>query len=125
MIACGLKATRQRVLVAGVLLRRPVHLTAEQILGELRRSGRRVAKATVYNTLKALREHGLVRQINLAGDHAVYDSTCVPHHHFHNEETGELLDVRPEDVDFRRLPALPEGMETIGVDVVIRIRRRA
>ena len=120
----GLKGTLQRLLVASVLLKAPRHLTAEQILLELREGGRRVSKATVYNTLKVLTEHGLIRQINLSGDHAVYDSTCTPHHHFHNIDTGELSDLRPEEVDLQRLPPLPEGTEATSVEVVIRIRRR-
>jgi Fur family iron response transcriptional regulator len=121
----GLKATRQRMLVAGLLLDRPRHLTAEQILSQLKADGLRVSKATVYNTLKALTGHGLVRQINLRGDHSVYDSTCTPHHHFHDEETGELFDIAPGEVEFMKLPPPPDGKEPTGVDVVVRIRRRA
>ncbi len=122
--AHGLKPTRQRMLIATVLLRGPRHLTAEQILLELKAGGRRVSKATVYNTLKALGEHGLIRQISLGSDHSVYDSTCTPHHHFHNVDTGELLDIRPEEVDFLKLPPAPEGTEAASVEVVIRVRRR-
>jgi Fur family transcriptional regulator, iron response regulator len=123
-VSHGIKGTPQRVLVASILLKAPRHLTAEQILLELKSSGRRVSKATVYNTLKVLSEHGLIRQINLGGDHSVYDSTCTPHHHFHNIDTGELVDIGPEEVDLQRLPALPEGTEATSVEVVIRIRRR-
>jgi Fur family transcriptional regulator, iron response regulator len=120
----GLKGTPQRILIASVLMKAPRHLTAEQILHELKTSGRRVSKATVYNTLKVLSEHGLIRQINLGGDHSVYDSTATPHHHFHNVDTGELVDIRPEEVDLQRLPPLPEGTEATSVEIVIRIRRR-
>ncbi len=120
----GLKETPQRMLVASILLKAPRHLTAEHILLELKAGGRRVSKATVYNTLRVLSDHGLIRQINLGGDHTVYDSTCTPHHHFHNIDTGELVDISPEEVDLQRLPALPEGTEATSVEVVIRIRRR-
>ncbi len=112
------------MLVAGLLLDKPRHLTAEQILSQLKAEGLRVSKATVYNTLKALTGHGLVRQINLGGDHSVYDSTCTPHHHFHDEETGELFDIGPGEVEFLKLPVPPDGTEPTGVDVVVRIRRR-
>lgn len=112
------------MLVASVLLKAPRHVTAEQILHELKANGRRVSKATVYNTLKVLTAHGLIRQINLGGDHSVYDSTSTPHHHFHNVDTGELVDILPGEVDLRRLPALPEGTEATSVEVVIRIRCR-
>jgi Fur family transcriptional regulator, iron response regulator len=121
----GVKATRQRLRVAEVLMASPCHLTADQIIASVQRPGERVSKATVYNTLKLLVEHRLVRQIHLDPDRSVYDSTRVAHHHFHDVDTGELLDILPEDVEFSRLPDLPAGMETAGVEVVIRIRRKS
>lgn len=121
----GLKGTPQRMLVAQLLLKAPRHLTAEQILKELNHAGHRVSKATVYNTLNMLSEHGLIREINLGGDHTVYDSTSVPHHHFHNVDTGELVDIRPEQIHLQGLPALPEGTEAAGVEVVIRVRQKS
>jgi Fur family iron response transcriptional regulator len=48
-----------------------------------------------------------------------------PHHHFQNLDTGEMIDFRPEDLSFARLPELPPGTEIAGVDVVIRLRRKA
>lgn len=119
----GLKPTAQRVRIAEMLLRSPTHLTAEQILATVRQE--RISKATVYNTLKMLAQHGLVRQINIDPQRCVYDSTRSPHHHFHDLDTGELLDIRPEDIAFSRFPELPEGMEADAVEVVIRIRRKA
>jgi len=120
----GLKPTAQRLRVASVLMSAPAHMTAEQILDELRRRGSRVSKATVYNTLKALAQHGLVRQIHLDSERSVYDSTRVPHHHFHDIETGELVDIAPDEIAFSRFPQLPEGTEAAAVEVVIRIRRK-
>lgn len=124
LLANGLKPTAQRVRVAELLMSAPTHITAEQILATLRRDGERVSKATVYNTLKALAERGLVRQIHLDPERSVYDSTRAPHHHFHDLETGELKDIDPRDIEFSRFPALPEGMEAEGVEVVIRLRKK-
>jgi len=120
----GIRATAQRVRMAEVLLAAPCHMTAEQVLAALRRSAARVSKATVYNTLKLFVEHGLVRQVHLDPDRCVYDSTREPHHHFQNLDTGEMIDIRPEDLAFARMPSLPPGTEIAGVDVVIRLRRR-
>lgn len=118
------KPTQQRVIVAEILLAEPTHLSAEQILAALRAGGQRISKATVYNTLKVLVESGLVRQIHLDPQRSVYDSTRATHHHFHDVESGALWDIRPEDIEFSRLPPLPPGMEAAGVEVVIRVRRR-
>ena len=48
---CGIRPTAQRVRIATLLLSAPQHLSAEQILAQLRAAGARVSKATVYNTL--------------------------------------------------------------------------
>jgi len=124
LVARGLKPTEQRVRIASVLMSAPQHLTAEQILAAVRASGERVSKATVYNTLKVFAQHGLVRQVHLDPERSVYDSTRAPHHHFHDLETGELRDIRPDEIVFSRLPELPEGMEAESVEVVIRLRRK-
>ena len=121
----GLKPTEQRVRIAEILMRNPTHMTADQILASVRDSGDHISKATVYNTLKVLAEHGFVRQIHLDPERSVYDSTRVPHHHFHDLDTGELRDIDPQEIAFSRFPALPEGMEADGVEVVIRLRRKA
>jgi Fur family iron response transcriptional regulator len=121
----GIRPTQQRVKVAEVLLAAPVHLTAEQLLGTLRRSPSRVSKATVYNTLKLFVDHGLVRQMHLDPERCVYDSTIESHHHFQNLATGEMIDVRTDEIAFSRLPALPPGTEIDSVEVVIRIRQPA
>jgi Fur family iron response transcriptional regulator len=121
----GIRPTQQRVKVAEVLLAAPVHLTAEQLLGTLRQSPSRVSKATVYNTLKLFVDHGLVRQMHLDPERCVYDSTIESHHHFQNLATGEMIDVRTDEIAFSRLPALPPGTEIDSVEVVIRIRQPA
>jgi len=121
----GVRPTSQRLRVAELLLTTPTHLTAEQILASLRQSSGRVSKATVYNTLKLFVDQGLARQIHADPERCVYDSTMAPHHHFQNLETGEMIDIRPEDLSFAKMPPLPPGTEIADVEVVIRLRRRS
>ena len=120
----GIRPTAQRVRMAELLLAAPRHLTAEQILAALPQVSGRVSKATVYNTLKLFVEQGLARQIHADPERCVYDSTMEPHHHFQNLETGEMTDIRPEDLAFGSMPPLPPGTEVVGVEVVIRLRRK-
>jgi Fur family iron response transcriptional regulator len=121
----GVRPTSQRLRVADLLLTAPTHLTAEQILASLRQSSGRVSKATVYNTLKLFVDQGLARQIHADPERCVYDSTMTPHHHFQNLETGEMIDIRPEDLSFAKMPSLPPGTEIADVEVVIRLRKRS
>jgi Fur family transcriptional regulator, iron response regulator len=121
----GVRPTAQRLRIAEILLAEPRHLTAEQILDSLRRSQGRVSKATVYNTLKLFVDQGLVRPIHTDPERCVYDSMMTPHHHFQDLDTGEMIDIRPEELSFAKLPPLPPGTEMAGVTVVIGIRRTA
>ena len=120
----GIRPTSQRVKVAEILLTSPRHLTAEQILVALREATGHVSKATGYNTLNLFVEQGLAREIHADPERCVYDSTMEPHHHFQNVDTGEMTDIRPDDLSFARLPPLPPGTEIESVDVVIRVRRK-
>lgn len=120
--AHGVKVTAQRVEIGMLLLAGPCHLSADQILQTLRRAGSQVSKATVYNTLKVFSARGIVRAVALDPTRLVYDSTTTPHHHFLNEDTGELTDIDPDQVELQQLPRLPEGTRKESVQLIIRVR---
>src|ERR1700758_1221770 len=121
---CGIRPTAQRVRIAALLLSAPQHLSAEQILAQLRASGARISKATVYNTLNLFAAHGLIRQLSVDGSRAWFDSNVDPHYHFHDLESGALIDVPVPAVEFSRLPSPPPGTEVAGIDLVIRLRKK-
>ncbi|MFQ5635597.1 MAG: Fur family transcriptional regulator [Gammaproteobacteria bacterium] len=120
----GIKPTPQRVEIGALLLTRPRHMSADQILGELRAAGSKVSKATVYNTLNLFSEKGMVREVAVDPTHMVYDSTTGMHHHFFDVDTGELIDIDPDALEIKGLPELPEGMQTESVELIVRIRSR-
>jgi Fur family iron response transcriptional regulator len=121
----GITPTEQRIRVGEIMFAAPQHLSAEQLLDGLKESGAQISKATVYNTLNLFAACGLVRQVNVDATRACFDSNTALHYHFHNLDSGELIDVGVPEVEFRRLPDLPQGTELAGVDVVIRVRRKA
>ena len=115
--------TAQRVRVGQLLFACDQHLTADQILSRLRADGARVSKATVYNTLNLFASKKMLRHLNVEASHSSFDSNTSPHFHFHVENTGELIDIPPGEIEFARLPELPPGTESAGVEVVVRLRR--
>lgn len=125
LAAHGISATPQRLAVARVLLARRQHLTAEQVHARVNAEIRKVAVATVYNTLKLFSERGLLREVIVEPGRVFYDSATDDHHHFYDISSGELGDIPGGAVNFASLPAVPEGREVVGVDVVIRVRPRA
>ena len=117
----GIFPTAQRLQIAEILLTRPQHLSAEQIIDKLRQSGSDVSKATVYNTLNLFGERGLVRELSVDPRRRFYDSRSGLHHHFYNVDTGELIDIDTSAVSFKHLPELPEGTLGDGIEVLIRV----
>jgi Fur family iron response transcriptional regulator len=114
--------TSQRIEVASILLARPQHLSADQIIDKLKRRGSRVSKATVYNTLKLFSEQGIVKELSVDSSRKFYDSTTHAHHHFYHVESGELSDIPKDQVSISGLPALPKGTEQESVEVLIKVR---
>ncbi len=51
-----------------------------------------------------------------------YDPNTRPHYHLYDVRTGRLTDIDAKDVEISRLPPLPPGMVTEGMDIVIRVR---
>ena len=118
----GLQVTAQRLDIAEFVLRKPQHLSAEQILKAMRERGSRVSKATVYNTMNLFSERGIVRTVEVDPERQYYDSRSEPHHHFYNVDTGELIDIPADRVELNVATELPAGTERAGIDIVIRVR---
>jgi Fur family iron response transcriptional regulator len=122
--AVGLRPTRQRRLLAGLLFGQgDRHVTAELLHREAEKSGCRVALATVYNTLHQFTAAGLLRQVAVDPSRSYFDTNTDPHHHFYDEDDGALIDISGEHIAVSGLPAPPPGMALAGVDVIVRIRR--
>jgi Fur family iron response transcriptional regulator len=124
LIEHGVRPTAQRVEIAMRVLDRPCHFSAEQLLASLRRAGIGISKATVYNTLALFCRQGLVREVAVDPMRLMYDSTTHPHHHFYNEETGELTDISPSELRVSKLPPLPRATEAQSIEVLIRVRSK-
>lgn len=115
-------ATPQRLDIGEVLFSKRQHVSAEQILDTLHTNGKAVSKATVYNTLNLFVERRLLKTVHVDPTRVVYDTTCEPHHHFFNIESGELTDVPFGAVEINALPELPPGTVVDAVEVIVKIR---
>lgn len=124
--AAGLRPTRQRLALAGLLFAKgDRHLTAEELHEEAAEVGVRVSLATVYNTLHQLTEAHLLRVLSVETSKTYFDTNVSDHHHFFIEGGSEIVDIPVGNVSVANLPEPPEGMEIAHVDVVIRLRPKA
>ncbi|NBV94857.1 MAG: transcriptional repressor [Methylocystaceae bacterium] len=121
--ASGLRPTRQRLALAALLFNgSDRHVTAERLFDEAIAARLSVSLATVYNTLHQFTAAGLLREIAVDGAKVYFDTNVSEHHHFLNEETGELLDIEDGLMQVGKLPPSPKGLRVARVDIVIRLR---
>ena len=122
----GLRPTRQRVALASLLVGdgQHRHVTAESLFSATKDSGESVSLATVYNTLRAFCDAGLLQEVTVDGARSYFDTNTHDHPHFFWEDEQRLTDAPAEDLVISNLPNAPEGAEIASVSVVIRLREK-
>ncbi|MEO1638532.1 MAG: Fur family transcriptional regulator Irr [Pseudomonadota bacterium] len=125
LAGAGLRPTRQRMALASLLIGdgQNRHVTAESLFAAASGTGEKVSLATVYNTLRAFCDAGLMREITVDGSKSYFDTNMTDHPHFYWEDTAQLTDAPSDQMEISQLPDAPEGAEIASVDVVIRLRR--
>jgi Fur family iron response transcriptional regulator len=122
--AAGLRPTRQRLELAGLLFRAgDRHMTAESLHDEAQNAGIKVSLATVYNTLHQFTEAGLLRQVVVDAARSYFDTNIGDHQHFYCEDESRLVDIPGDSIAVAGVPSPPKGTRIERVDVVIRVRR--
>jgi Fur family transcriptional regulator, iron response regulator len=121
----GLRPTRQRLALAELLVGDGLdrHVTAEGLYAAAGQAGEKVSLATVYNTLRAFCEAGLLNEIVVDGSRGYFDTRMDDHPHFYWEDSHALTDAPTADLVIAALPEAPEGTAVARVDVVIRLKR--
>lgn len=115
----GLRVTPQRFAVYADLLARSDHPTAEQIVSHLNQDGPTSSQATVYNSLQALREVGLVREVLLEEGVCRYDANIEPHHHFRCQSCGQIEDIDWEQFRDVEIKGLRPGLRVENYEITV------
>jgi Fur family iron response transcriptional regulator len=125
LMQAGLRPTRQRLALAELLVGdgQDRHVTAEMLFSAAKEQGHKVSLATVYNTLRAFCDVGLMQEVTVDGSKSYFDTNTHDHPHFFWEDDGKLTDAPSEELQIVGLPDAPNGMRIAKVDVVIRLRR--
>ena len=122
--AAGLRPTRQRAALAGLLFRGgDRHVSAEALHDEAVQAGFRVSLATVYNTLHQFTEAGLLQQVVVDAARSYFDTNIGDHQHFYCPDEESLIDIPSGAIKVAGLPAAPKGTTVERVDVIVRLKR--
>lgn len=75
----GLRITEQRRAICEYLAQTDSHPTPAQVYADVAARHPEISRATVYNTLNALRDLGLIVEISMGSDHSHFDTDPTPH----------------------------------------------
>ena len=119
----GLRSTRQREVVYHAILSKRDHPTADEIFVRVKSAMPSILLATVYNCLDTLVQCRLVKQVHLERESTRYCPNLSEHAHFHDDNTGEVFDVRLDQEILDKLASLlPQDFEPNSIDITFRGR---
>ena len=89
----GYKATPQRIAICRITLNSREHPSAQQVYNEVKKIHPTVSLATVYKTMKVLRDLNLVQELNFPRGQARFDSYMNPHINLICLSCGNITDL--------------------------------
>jgi Fur family transcriptional regulator, peroxide stress response regulator len=97
----NLGLTKQRQAVLQVIRDAEEHLTANEVFEDARRVLPGISFATVYNSLRYLKNEGMIGEVTFGNDASRYDRNLMRHDHAICSKCGKLVDLELQ---------IPEGM---------------
>jgi len=85
--------TKQRQTVLRVIRESEEHLTANEVFENARRLLPGISFATVYNSLRYLKQEGLIGEVRFGNDASRYDRKLTRHDHALCNQCGKLVDL--------------------------------
>jgi Fe2+ or Zn2+ uptake regulation protein len=120
----GVQPSPQRVALAEYVLFTDEHPSADRVWEKVKLAQPTLSRATVYNTLNLFVEKGLLRQYFLSEGRMVFDPKVERHHHFIDDETGDIVDIPWDALSVGSVDRL-RGFDVRELQVVLRGRRKS
>ena len=120
----GLRPTKQRITICKVLFDRKdtFHFTIDNLKKRIEKNNKsKISLATVYNTVHAFKKNGYLKEISLQGNKTFFDTNSTSHHHFYDQDSGVLMDIKNEDISITKLPSAPKGKKINKVEVTVSV----
>ena len=120
----GLRPTKQSLAICKILFDRKetFHFTIYQLQKIAEKNiKKKISLATLYNTVHAFEKKGYLKEISLKGNKTFFDTNTKNHHHFYDEETLQLTDIKNESISIKNLPNIPNGKKIKDIEVTIKI----
>lgn len=121
----GLRVTQQRMTLLALLVESADHPSADELFLRVKTVDDSLSLATVYRTLSALEEAGLIRRLNLENEPSRFEITPVADHdHLVDIDSGALIEVTSAEINRLRADMVRAlGYEIVSQHTLIRARR--
>ncbi len=111
----GLRPTQQRIAIYDYLLRHPTHPTVDTIYRAVLERFPTFSRTTIYNSLHALVDAGLIRTVTIDPEEQRFDGNAADHAHFKCCGCGSIYDF---DLDDQAVQSIcPPGFQVQVQDV--------
>ncbi len=113
----GFRMTKQRRVVLEEVQKAHSHPTAGQVYELVRRRMPRISLATVYRSLEALAEQGMLRKLEMGGTQRRFDGDLYVHQHVRCVLCGRVENVEVELPPQVAVPEQKRGFEVTGCTI--------
>ena len=122
----GLIPTKQRIEICKFLFDRKetFHFTINDLQNILRKkSNEKISLATIYNTVHAFKKKGFLKEILINSSSNYFDTNVSNHHHFFDESTNELIDLKDSDVSDIKIKKNIPKRKIKSIEVLVRLAK--
>ncbi|MHA6324259.1 Fur family transcriptional regulator [Roseivivax sp. CAU 1753] len=111
----GIRITRQRAALLDIIAQSDDHPDAVELHRRASDTVPGISLSTVYRTLSALEEHGVIQRLQFEGDTARFEHAELEHHdHMIDVDSGDVVEFRSEEIE-----ALQEALAaSLGYEIV-------
>ena len=120
----GLRPTKQRLEICRLLFdrKKTFHFTIGHISKILKKkTNKKISLATIYNTIHSFKKKGYLKEISINTEKSYFDTNTSEHHHFLDEDTNELIDLKKEDVDKIKIKKMVPGKKIKSIEVIVKV----
>lgn len=95
----GFKGTPARLIILGIFSKNKTPLSAEVVYKKVKRGAKNINEATVYRTLSAFENKGILKRVDLRKDSAHFELVKEHHHHMVCTNCNEIEDFENKEIE--------------------------
>jgi len=120
----GLRPTKQRIKICQLLFKseKTFHFTINDLAVLIKKNlNQKISLATIYNTVHAFKKKGYLKEISINSEKTYFDTNTSNHHHFIDESTNEIVDLKDDEVGKIKIKKNLRGKKVKSIEVLVKV----